>query len=265
SPEPVVEEMEYLVKRFGVREIRFWDDTFAADKARVLQMAELVAKRGVKVDVSIGTRADTLDQEVVAALKQIGVYNIIIGVESGVPKNLETLQKGQTREQVREAVHLVHKAGIRTFLTSIFGIPGETYEDGLETIRFVRSMKPDAAHFFTLCPFPGTELYRDLPKYGKVVEGDYSSLGMHTLPFEPYTMTRDEIEKLRRKAFITTTLYPEFIVKRLLKLRSLEEAKILLRGGSTVALMTMPSLMQRLRHGRTRAVQTGGNADCGSC
>jgi len=263
SPEPVVEEMEYLVRRFGVKEIRFWDDTFAADKARVLKMAELVARRGVRVDVSIGTRADTLDAEVVAALKQIGVYNIIIGVETGVQKNLEMLRKGQTLEQVREAVHLVHKAGIRTFLTSIFGTPGETYEEGLETIRFVRSMKPDAAHFFTLCPFPGTDLYRDLPRYGRVAEGDYSKFGMHTLPFEPYTMTRAQIEKLRRKAFITTTLYPGFILKRLLRLRSWEEAKILVRGGTTVALMAIPSLMQRLAKGRVTATssQIPGSAD----
>lgn len=258
SPESVVEEMAELVNRFGVKEIRFWDDTFAADRDRVFKMAELVARRGVKVDISIGTRADTLDREVLAALKQIGVYTIIIGVESGVAKNLVTLKKGQTLEQIREAVRLTHEAGIRTFLTSIFGIPGETYEDGLETIRFVRSLKPDAAHFFTMCPFPGTELYRDLPKHGKVVEGDYATLGMHTLPFEPHTMTREQIEDLRRKAFVTTTLYPSFIIKRLLRLRSFEEVKILFRGGMTVLLTMLPAFMQKLRAGRTKAMQTRG-------
>ncbi len=264
SPENVVEEMAYLVKTFGVREIRFWDDTFAADRNRVFAMAELVAKRGVKVDVSIGTRADTLDRELLRALKQIGVYNIIIGVESGVAKNLVTLRKEQTLEQVREAVRLTHEAGIRTFLTSIFGIPGETYEEGLETIRFVRRLKPDAAHFFTMCPFPGTDLYRDLAKYGKVVEGDYSVLGMHTLPFEPYTMTRAEIEALRRKAFVTTTLYPEFILRRILHLRSFEEVEILFRGAATVFLSMLPAYMHTLREGRTRPTQptAQGIADC---
>jgi len=250
SPEPVVEEMSDLVNRYGVKEIRYWDDTFSANKQRVLEMAELMNKRGVKVDISIATRADALDKEVLQALKRMGVYNIMIGVESGVQKNLDTLRKGETLEQIREAVRLTHETGIRTFLTQIFGIPGETYEEGLQTIRFVKSMKPDAAHFFTMCPFPGTELYRNMSKYGKALDGDYSAFGMHTLSFEPHTMTMVEIEKLRRRAFLQTTIIPRFLLKRLIKIRSFEEVRILARAASTIFLALIPTLMQRLHFGK---------------
>lgn len=258
SPEPVVEEMKNLVDRYGVKEIRYWDDTFSADKERVLAMSELVKKRGVKVDISIATRADALDREVLAALKKMGVYNIMIGVESGVQKNLDTLKKGETLEQIREAVKLTHEAGIRTFLTQIFGIPGETYEDGLKTIEFARSLKPDAAHFFTMCPFPGTELYKNLPKYGKALESDYSAFGMHTLSFEPHTLTMDEIEKLRRRAFLQTTIIPSFLLKRLLNIRSIEEVRILARAASTIFLALIPSLMKRLRFGKVSSARPTG-------
>jgi len=252
DPVPVAEEMEIAVKQFGVKEIRFWDDTFTARKDRVLQLAEEVAKRKVKVDFSIATRADCIDREVLKALKQMGCYNIMIGVESGVPKNLKTLKKGETRETIRKGVAMVHEAGIRTFLTSMFGVPGETYEDGLETIRFVKSLKGDASHFFTLSPFPGTELYENLDKHGKVVPGDYSVLGMHTLCFAPHSLTFDEIESLRRKAFLTTTIIPSFIIKRILRLRSWEEVKILLRAGSTIFLALVPQMMKSLVRGRKR-------------
>lgn len=250
DPVPVAEEMAEAVNRFGIKEIRFWDDTFTAQKDRVLQLAEEVARRKIKVDFSIATRADSLDREVLAALKQMGCYNIMIGVESGVPKNLKTLKKGETREQIREGVAMVHEAGIRSFLTSMFGVPGETYEDGLETIRFVKSLKGDASHFFTISPFPGTELYENLDKYGTVVPGDYSVLGMHTLCFAPHTMTIDQIESLRRRAFLQTTLIPSFLVKRILRLRSWEEVKILCRAGSTIFFAMVPAMMKSLVRGR---------------
>jgi len=262
DPVPVAEEMDLVVKRYGIKEIRFWDDTFTARKDRVLQLAEEVAKRGTKVDFSIATRADCLDREVLKALKQMGCYNIMIGVESGVPENLKTLKKGETRETIREGVAMVHEAGIRTFLTSMFGVPGETYEDGLETIKFVKSLKGDASHFFTLSPFPGTELYEKLDEHGKVVPGDYSVLGMHTLCFAPHTMTMDEIESLRRKAFLTTTIIPSFLIKRVLHIRSWEEVKILVRAGSTIFLALVPQMMKSLVRGKKAdkdtAVEFGG-------
>jgi len=250
DPVPVAEEMDLVVKRYGIKEIRFWDDTFTARKDRVLQLAEEVARRKIKVDFSIATRADCLDREVLAALKQMGCYNIMIGVESGSAKNLMTLKKGESRETIREGVAMVHEAGIRTFLTSMFGVPGETYEDGLETIEFVKSLKGDASHFFTLSPFPGTELYERLDEFGKVVPGDYSVLGMHTLCFAPHTLTFDEIESLRRRAFLQTTLIPSFMIKRVLNLRSWEEVKILARAGSTIFLAMVPAMMKSLVRGR---------------
>ena len=156
---------------------------------------------------------------------------------------------------------MVHEAGIRTFLTSMFGVPGETYEDGLETIEFVKSLKGDASHFFTLSPFPGTELYENLDQFGKVVPGDYSVLGMHTLCFAPHTLTFDEIESLRRRAFLQTTLIPSFMIKRVLHIRSWEEVKILCRAGSTIFLAMVPAMMKSLVRGRKSSksdVEFGG-------
>jgi anaerobic magnesium-protoporphyrin IX monomethyl ester cyclase len=256
--------MHHAVRDIGVKEIRFWDDTFTADKGRVLAIADLVQRRALRVDVSIGTRADCIDREVARALRRIGCYHVLIGVESGVQKNLDVLRKDQTLEQIQEAVSIAHEAGLRTFLTSIFGIPGETYEEGLETIRFVRKMKPDAAHFFTLCPFPGTDLYRDLDRYGTLVDGDYSILGMHTLPFHPHTMTVEEIQALRRKAFLKTTLYPSFLWRRLIHIRSWEEVRILARATTTIGLAVFPALMKSMATTKTPSTPDSPSF-CGTC
>ena len=69
-------------------------------------------------------------------MKRTGCWQLLIGVESGVQKNLDTLKKGGTVEQIERAIHNCQKVGIHVFATALFGIPGETFEDGLQTIEY---------------------------------------------------------------------------------------------------------------------------------
>ena len=52
----------------------------------------------------------------------------------------------------------------------LFGIPGQTYADGLKTIEFAMELDPDIANFHAITPFPGTELYDNIEKYGTMSE-----------------------------------------------------------------------------------------------
>ena len=57
-------------------------------------------------------------------------------------------------------------AGLKVFTPFLLGIPGETYEEGIETIGFACELDPDVANFHALTPFPGTELHDNIEQYG---------------------------------------------------------------------------------------------------
>jgi radical SAM superfamily enzyme YgiQ (UPF0313 family) len=228
SVENVLDEIEHVLEQ-GYREIRFLDDTFCGDYERAMRIAMEIKKRGLDLTWYVSARVNQVDEPLLRAFKEAGCWAILFGAESGVQKNLNTLRKGITLEQTRSAVKAAKKAGLKVCLPFIFGIPGETFEEGLKTIDFALELDPDIVNFHTLTPFPGTELYENIEKYGSM-SGDLENLTFEGTAFVPYTMTHAEIERLRSKAFKRFYSRPKFIFKKLLEMRSKEDFKILGRG-----------------------------------
>jgi radical SAM superfamily enzyme YgiQ (UPF0313 family) len=111
----------------------------------------------------------------------------------------------------------------------LFGIPGETFEEGLQTIDFAIDLNPDMANFHAITPFPGTYLYDNLEKYGTMSD-DLTDFTYQGAAFIPYSMTREEILKLRQIAFKRFYSRPSFILKKLLELRTLHDFSTALKS-----------------------------------
>jgi radical SAM superfamily enzyme YgiQ (UPF0313 family) len=115
------------------------------------------------------------------------------------------------------------------FTPFIFGIPGETFAEGLKTIEFACELDPDVANFHCLTPFPGTELYDNIEKYGNM-SGDLDDYTYQGAAFVPHSMTREEIASLRHIAFKTFYSRPKFLLRRIFGLRSLNDLRAALVG-----------------------------------
>ena len=232
SVENVASEVEELVNRYGFREIRFLDETFTADRERVMQL--LGRFRELKLDFSfyVSSRVNTVDFELLRELKKAGCWAILFGAESGVQKNLNTLRKGVTLDQTRAAVAAAKKAGLKVYTPFIIGIPGETYEEALKTVDFAVELNPHYANFHTMTPFPGTELYDNVDKYGTMSTNtdDYTFEGG---AFVPYSMTREQIEAVRTIAFRRFYSRPGFILRRLLGVRSIYDFRTVIKGAAS--------------------------------
>ncbi|MCD4848848.1 MAG: B12-binding domain-containing radical SAM protein [Candidatus Aegiribacteria sp.] len=238
SPENVVDEIELYVREYGAKEIKFWDELFTHDKARVMEICRLINERDLDITWWCSARGDSVDEELLRTMKKAGCWCINFGVESAVQKNLDTLRKGIKIETSIEAIKLTHRVGIKTFGTYIFGIPGETFEEGLETIRLARKLRSYYTEFFPITPFPGAELYENSTKYGVVLR-DMSDSGMlkEEIPFEPFSMSAKQIAELRKRAFRTVYLDPGYILMRLWSLRSWYEVRTVFRGAISLLMM----------------------------
>ncbi|TAN45334.1 MAG: radical SAM protein [Nitrospirae bacterium] len=224
----VLEEIE-LCLRQGYREIKFIDDTLAADYDRAMQLAREIKSRRFDFTWFASACVNQVDKPLLKAFKDAGCWAILFGAESGVQKNLNALKKGTTVEQIRRAVRDAKEAGLKVLTPFIFGIPGETYAEALETIEFACEINPDIANFHCLTPFPGSELYDNVEKYGTLSEdlNDYTYQGA---AFVPYTMNREEIVELRRTAFKRFYSRPEFLIKRALGLRTTDDLAAAFNG-----------------------------------
>ena len=228
SVENVLAEIEHCLA-LGYREIKFLDDTLAADYDRALRLAREIKARRLDFTWFASACVNQVDEPLLRAFKEAGCWAILFGAESGAQQNLNALRKGATLDQARAAVRAAKAAGLRVSMPFMLGIPGETYADGLKTIEFALELDPDLANFHALTAFPGTDLYDHHARYGTISRelGDYTYQGA---AFVPYTMTREEIQALRQLGLRRFYSRPAFLLRRLLQLRNLNDLRAALAG-----------------------------------
>ncbi len=227
SAKNVVDEIQECEKA-GIKEIFIYDDTFGADKQRVLDICNEIIKRGIKMVWDVRTRVNTVDQEILGALKKAGCQRIHYGVEAGTQKILDVLRKGITLEMAEKAFKLTKKAGIEALAYFMIGSPTETKKDVIQTIKFMKKLNPDYAHITITTPYPATDLYK-MGLEQKVLSYDYwkEFAQNPTSDFRPCLwekeLPKEELFFLLKKAYRSFYFRPLYIFKRVLQVKSRRE------------------------------------------
>lgn len=137
----VLEEMSWLNRR-GIS--RFWlaDPSFSFNRTRTQEVLEGILRRGINASLWLETRADLVDEELLGLMAKAGVRLVAYGLESASEKVLDLLGKNLSLDSLRRAVSMSRARGLDVELFSQYGLPGETREDAIQTLEFVRSMVP---------------------------------------------------------------------------------------------------------------------------
>ncbi len=158
SPESVVRKLEEARDRYGLRRLNLVDDSIAASRSWLRELAPLYAER-VALPFICNVRADTVDEESAALLREMGCYCARMGVESGNDRVREViLNKHVSERQIRDAAASIRGAGMKLMTYNIYGSPSETLEEALETLELNRALRVDFAQCSILQPYPGTRI-----------------------------------------------------------------------------------------------------------
>lgn len=230
----VVDEIEYLIDRFRIKQFGFVDPIFPLNKESARRFCEEMIRRGVnrKVVWTTETRPDMIDYETALMLKEAGARRIIFGIESGVPELLKNINKNYDLERVKESVSACKKAGLETIGLFMIGLPGERRELTLQTIRFAKELDLDFAKFAITVPFPGSELYETLKREGKLNRSDWENFTTFNpdpekLVFVPDGMSGEELIRLQRRANFEFYFRPRMIFRQLFRIRTVPISDIL--------------------------------------
>lgn len=220
SPKHVVDEIEMLVNKFGVKEIHFQDDNLTLKKERIKAICDDIIKR--KLDIvwkcPNGVRIETLDEEVLKKMKQSGCYQLAFGIESGSEKVLKRANKQLSLKKVEEVVNLTAKVGIEAHGFFIIGLPGENKESVIQTINLAKKLPFCSATFPLLTPLPGTEIFDLYLKQKDMKSINWSEINYHTAQYT-VDLSAKELKKYQKRAITSFYLSPRVMFNILRKMR----------------------------------------------
>jgi len=184
-------------ERFDIDYFYFADDTFTFNKKHVMACCEGFEE--IKLPWYCMARCNTVDKEMLEAMKNGGCKMIMLGIESGSERiRTEVLNRKMTNDEIKEAFLNSKKVGLRALSFNMVGYPSETYSDFLSTMRLNLDCKVDEAKMTIFQAFPQTPIWHRLKSEGKLREN---------MPFNYYEGTNIIGKRTEKELVAMQTLF----------------------------------------------------------
>ncbi len=175
----------------------FYDDNFAANVDRTKELLEGLIRQGFKGEWSSQVRIDIYrDRELLELMKRSGCFVLYIGLESVNPETLKAFRKGITFQEIEEGVRTLHRYGIRVHGMFVIGADTDTEETIWATLKFAQKVRLDSAQFLILTPVPGSKMFRQMEKEGRIFERRWEFYDGHHIVFYPQGLSPMRLQEL---------------------------------------------------------------------
>lgn len=173
DPERVLDEIEFLQRRYRVQNVNINDLTALLTKQWLLELCAAIERRGLRFTWQLpsGTRSEAIDREAAQRLVAAGCRNFCYAPESGAPTELTRMRKRVVPDRLLHSMRGAVDAGMVTHASIIIGMPGQSGRELLQTTRFIATMAWAGLHTLSVmvfAPYPGSEAYADAVAAGRI-------------------------------------------------------------------------------------------------
>lgn len=227
SPQNVLEEIEQLIRGYGIRELQFEDDNLTFNASRAKSIFREIKDAGFDIAWTTpnGVAAYALDDEMLELMKKSGCYRICLAVESGNEEVLhKIIRKPLKLSIIKPLIKKANELEIKVDAFFVVGFPGETKEQMSDTFNFANGIGAENVNFFMATPYPGTKLYEICKERGYLSENfSYEGLRVGQSSICTPEFTAAELErivarealKFRLKQLRKPSVFFDRVIKRL--------------------------------------------------
>jgi len=203
DPKKVVAEMRHLVDEYKVEFITLIDAYPTHDRDRWEQILDLLIEAKLPVHLLIETRVEDIirDADILSKYHDAGIIHVYLGAETSTDEMLNSLNKGTTIDQNKQAVDLLKANDIMIEASFMIGFPNETQNSIKATIAAAVALNPDIAVFPVITPMPFTPLWDEM--HDRIRVWDYSKYNLVEPIIEPYAMTLEEVSLALGRCYMT--------------------------------------------------------------
>lgn len=207
TPQRLIEEMKYLVKKYRPDYVNFNAESFLGIPIAELKTLAEMYKKDIGLPFWCQSRPETITEEKIMILKDMNCSDMQFGIEHGNEEfRAKVLNRHCSNKRMLEAIKIVEKYKIPYTVNNIIGFPGETRELIFDTISFNRQISPKSINCYLFTPYRGTYLRKYCVDQG-YLDKDSSTLQLlDGADYKYDTITKDELLGLQR----TFNLYARF-------------------------------------------------------
>ena len=207
TTDKVINELQTLINNYGPSNIVFFDDLFSIHKKRVYELCDGIIRNGLnnRTEFTMVTRGDCVDDELLKKLKEANFTGLAFGVETASEELMKMIDKKETVQDIVNGIKLAKKYDFVVDTVFIFGLPGETRADRVDSFNLAKSLEVAKARFNCATPYPGTRLFEIAKQENNLTKvGDWENFhptGVLTaknvfefpLPYYPKGSTKEDI------------------------------------------------------------------------
>ncbi len=164
----ILELLEHIRDRFGITRFNFLDENFMTNRKNFTRFLDLLEKRKTSIQWRIRARIDNIPFDLIDRMQRLGLYSLMIGLESADQGVLDHYRKELVIARYRDLLKDVAERGL-LFASIILGAPVESEQSIQATIDFVRhaNLSRDQIAVSFLSPIPGSELFENARRNGR--------------------------------------------------------------------------------------------------
>lgn len=141
--EDIVNEIEWLLSNYGIRNYCFDHDLFTVNSAKITEFCKLIMSKGLDIEWYCSSRTDTISKELINIMHDAGCYKILYGIETGSPRMQRLINKNLNLERCESIVKYTLEKGMKVVASFIYGLPEETeidFEQSFELMQKLQSL-----------------------------------------------------------------------------------------------------------------------------
>jgi len=199
SGKKIVEEISFLHHQYGKTLFVFNENTFNWSRKRVEEFLEELGKTGLRIHFWFQSRIKDIlrDEDLIPEMKRLGLYEVMLGIESIQPDVLNRYEKQQSREMAQKAIDILKKNKIMIMANIMFGDWNDTEESMREVFQFIK-VQSDFLVLTLTTPLPGTKYFEEAERLGRIRERDFGQYDFMHPVMDAKFLSAQEVHHLQQ-------------------------------------------------------------------
>ncbi|HJT31773.1 MAG TPA: radical SAM protein [Pirellulales bacterium] len=214
STKRVIEQIDLLVNRYGVRNLKIADEMFVLNRRHVSAICDAIIERGYDLNIWAYARVDTVHDGLLEKLARAGFRWLAFGIEAADRGVRNAVDKRFDQEQIHQTIAKVRAAGIHVIGNYIFGLPEDDYATMQATLDLALALNCEFANFYSTMAYPGSLLYTQALAARWPLPESWSGYSQHSVDSRPLptrNLSSDEVLAFRDAAFDTYFNHPDYL------------------------------------------------------